>query len=121
MVNSLAMNVDWETGLHATPGWAFENALYVDYMPEKFFLAIECGMVPIVYGMADYASIAPPKSFIDVMYFESMEALAAFLKYLDENPAEYFESILNGGRNLKLNTRRGWAVGCVRNCGRIQI
>ncbi|ODM96982.1 Alpha-(1,3)-fucosyltransferase C [Orchesella cincta] len=68
---------------------AFENALCWDYVTEKFFRTLEYGLVPIVYGGADYNNIAPPNSFINVENFESPKELANFLKKLDKNQGKY--------------------------------
>ena len=68
---------------------ALENAICIDYITEKFFLALTNDMVPIVYGGGDYESIAPPKSFINVNSFKSVQALATYLIYLDDHPSEY--------------------------------
>ncbi|ODM96981.1 Alpha-(1,3)-fucosyltransferase C [Orchesella cincta] len=68
---------------------AFENALCVDYVTEKFFRTLELGIVPVVYGGADYDLIAPPNSFINVDSFQSPKQLAEFLKNLNENAEEY--------------------------------
>ena len=37
----------------------------------------------------DYRKVAPPKSYIDVNDFNSVEELAKYLKYLDQNDEEY--------------------------------
>ncbi len=48
-------------------------------------------MVPIVLGAykEDYISTLPPQSYINVDDFRSIEALAAYLKYLDRNDTAY--------------------------------
>ncbi|CAL8136838.1 unnamed protein product [Orchesella dallaii] len=68
---------------------AFENALCLDYVTEKFFRTLELGLVPVVYGGADYDEIAPPNSFVNVESFESPKELAKFLIELDAKPKEY--------------------------------
>lgn len=47
--------------------------------------------VPIVYGGSDYKKFTPPHSIIDAASFESIEKLAEYLKFLDENPREYIK------------------------------
>lgn len=66
-----------------------ENSLCADYVTEKFYRALQSGVVPIVYGGADYSAYAPPQSFIDVADFNSPKALADYLLLLDENPGLY--------------------------------
>jgi len=53
--------------------FSFENSLCKDYVTEKFFKVFEHDMVPIVFGHADYSKIAPPKSYIKVEDFKSIE------------------------------------------------
>ena len=42
-------------------------------------------IVPIVMGGTNYKDFAPPKSFIDVNDFKSVEELTYYLQYLDMN------------------------------------
>jgi hypothetical protein len=73
---------------------AFENSLCVDYVTEKFFNILSTGMIPVVYGGADYASLFPPYSFINILDFPTIEELAKYLQDLSSNPTEwrkYFE------------------------------
>jgi alpha-1,3-fucosyltransferase len=70
---------------------AFENSLCQDYVTEKAFRPMlrSYSAVPIVMGLADYASILPPHSYIDVRWFPSAQSLARYLVYLDGNVTEY--------------------------------
>ena len=68
---------------------SFENSLCSDYVTEKLFRKLSLDIVPVVMGGADYNKKAPPKSFIDVMDFESPGHLAEFLLDLDKNDEEY--------------------------------
>jgi alpha-1,3-fucosyltransferase len=73
---------------------SFENSLCEDYVTEKFFKVLNYTIIPIVLGGANYSRIAPAKSFIDVIDFQSIAQLAEYIKYLDQNEtayAEYFE------------------------------
>ena len=47
-------------------------------------------MIPVVYGGADYSSVAPPHSYIDARLFEPQE-LAKYLSMLDANETHYNE------------------------------
>lgn len=69
---------------------SFENALCVDYVTEKFFEALRRSIVPIVYGAVDYASIAPPHSYIDAGQYTPKE-LANLLLKLDKDDRLYNE------------------------------
>ena len=70
---------------------AAENSLCADYVTEKFYRALEAGVVPIVFGGADYSAYAPPHSFIDALDFASPKDLAEYLRLLDNNPALYIK------------------------------
>ena len=70
---------------------AIEDSLCDDYVTEKFFHALEVGMVPIVLGKANYIDIAVPGSFIDVADFSSVQDLVYYMLYLDQNPKEYLK------------------------------
>ena len=69
---------------------SFENSICTDYVTEKFFRIIVRKIVPVVYGGADYSSIAPPHSYIDARLFEPQE-LADYLLMLDANETLYNE------------------------------
>ena len=71
---------------------AFENTECVDYVTEKYWGSpLENGIVPIVMGGADYKEIAIPGSYINVLDFPSVKALADYLLYLDKNNTAYNE------------------------------
>ena len=59
-------------------------------MTEKFFQILKHNMVPVVYGGADYSSIAPPYSYIDARQFKPHE-LAIYLEKLAANKTLYNE------------------------------
>ena len=71
---------------------SFENAKCYEYITEKFFSALNVGMIPIALGglsKQDYEKIAPPHSFIHVDDFSSALELMEFLHQLSNNPKEY--------------------------------
>ena len=70
---------------------SLENSLCTDYVTEKFFLRLALNTVPIVFGKADYARIAPPHSYISTDDFESPKELADYLHWLNENDEAYAE------------------------------
>ncbi len=48
-------------------------------------------MVPVVYGLANYSTIAPAHSFINTKDFKSVKDLATYLLHLDKHPREYLK------------------------------
>jgi len=68
---------------------SFENSFCSGYVTEKFYKAFTLDIVPVVMGGAEYKKKAPPKSYIDVLDFESPKQLATFLLALDEDEEEY--------------------------------
>ncbi|ODN06288.1 Alpha-(1,3)-fucosyltransferase C [Orchesella cincta] len=91
--------------------FAFENAICLDYVTEKLFRTLELGLVPVVYGGANYSQIAPPNSFIDVNDFKTPKELADFLRYLDRNPEEY-KKFFEWRKKYKVMTGDGWCTLC---------
>lgn len=53
--------------------FAFENSICEDYVTEKFFEMLSRGIVPVVMGGADYASIAPSHSYINALDYSPRE------------------------------------------------
>lgn len=72
---------------------SLENSCCDDFITENFWTALKFGSVPIVVGASylQYSRIAPPNSFIHVDQFETMEELAVYLTFLDENDEKYLE------------------------------
>lgn len=73
---------------------AFENSECDQYVTEKFWSsALANHVIPVVYGprKRDYLNLAPPNSFIHVGDYESIEELATYIRYLDENDVEYLK------------------------------
>ena len=71
---------------------SFENAKCLDYITEKFFFALEVGIIPIAMGglsRQDYEQVAPPHSFLHVDDFSSAQELMSYLEKLSEDPEEY--------------------------------
>jgi len=68
---------------------SFENSFCTGYVTEKFYKALELDIIPVVMGGADYKARAPPKSYIDVLDFDTPAELAAFLLDLAGNEEEY--------------------------------
>ena len=109
---------------------AFENAMCPDYATEKVSRALQLsqkyGVIPVVYGAADYNSIMPEGSFIDSLSFDSTEAFASHLLDLtnngnnrDEEIASYFrwqnDYIVDDGQvALKMHLLHGMTSLCQR-------
>ena len=70
---------------------SFENSDCIDYVTEKFFMALRMDIVPVVLGGANYSAIAPPKSFINANDFSSPLELAQELQRLSVTEEEYLE------------------------------
>ena len=70
---------------------SFENAFCPDYITEKFYLFYSVDVVPIVRGGGNYANQLPNGTYINTADFKSIEDLAKYLKYLDENDDKYIE------------------------------
>jgi galactoside 3-L-fucosyltransferase 11 len=69
---------------------AFENAYCKDYMTEKIARPLHIGIVPIYKGSPVIQDWMPSNhSIILVDNFSSPKELAEFIRYLDENDAEY--------------------------------
>lgn len=65
---------------------AFENSLCKEYITEKLFNILKyTNLVPVVLGFADYKSVAPPNSYINVENFESPKELAHYLYNLSSD------------------------------------
>ncbi|KAK5581056.1 hypothetical protein RB653_001084 [Dictyostelium firmibasis] len=67
----------------------FENSICKDYVSEKVLDALAGGSVPVYMGHLNTLKYLPYKSFIFVGDFDSIEDLANYLKYLDQNQEEY--------------------------------
>ena len=73
---------------------SFENSFCIDYITEKYWRSpLSNDIVPVVMGGASYEDeqLAIPGSFINVVDFESVEALAKYLIYLNTNDTAYNE------------------------------
>ena len=75
---------------------SFENSFCVDYITEKYWFPLNHSIVPVVMGGASYENkqLAIPGSFINTANFESVEALAKYLLYLNANDTAYNEYFL---------------------------
>lgn len=70
---------------------SFENTICVDYVTEKVNKVLVKNMVPLIYGGGNYKNFLPPKSYISVNDFKSLEDLGDYLKFLSDNPKEYIK------------------------------
>jgi alpha-1,3-fucosyltransferase len=70
---------------------SFENAICQDYVTEKFFHIMSLrDIVPVVYGGANYATLAPERSYINALQLKPKK-LATYLMMLDANETLYNE------------------------------
>lgn len=67
---------------------SFENSICADYMTEKVWNAMKYGLVPVVYGGANYSALLPPNSYVDANNLKP-EDLARLLKSIAASPREY--------------------------------
>ncbi|XP_013784291.1 alpha-(1,3)-fucosyltransferase 9-like [Limulus polyphemus] len=58
---------------------SFENSICKDYATEKLYMALKMGLIPVVFGGANYSSFLPPNSYIDALNFSSPNNLANYL------------------------------------------
>ena len=71
---------------------SLENGHCVDYLTEKYWgVPLSLGIVPVVLGGANYKELAIPGSYINIMDFPTVQALAEYLLYLDKNDTAYLE------------------------------
>lgn len=96
---------------------AMENGICNDYVTEKLWRPLFVGTIPIVIGSPRIKDLLPSnKSAIIVDDFDSIEELANYLKFLDENDEEYdkyFEWKKSGITNkllLSLLKDREWSI-----------
>ncbi|KAG7155879.1 Alpha-(1 3)-fucosyltransferase C-like 9 [Homarus americanus] len=69
--------------------FAFENSICQDYITEKFFLALQLDVIPVVFGGGNYAAIAPINSYINALDFKTPKELAKYLELVAENATMY--------------------------------
>ena len=75
---------------------ALENSFCEDYHTEKFYWqGFMKGLVPITFfdaeSLKNKPTMAPPKSFINILDFPNMKALGDHLNYLNNNDTAYNE------------------------------
>ena len=91
---------------------SFENSFCIDYITEKYWEnPLALNMVPVVMGGASYENeqLAIPGSFINVIDFESVEALAKYLMYLNSNDTAYNEYFMWRRKFKRAPPMPGWA------------
>lgn len=70
---------------------SFENSVCIGYVTEKLFNRINFFIVPIVLNKSLYQKPWPPKSIISATDFASVQQLAEYLHYLNNNMTAYTE------------------------------
>lgn len=64
---------------------AYENCQHVPgYVTEKLFDAIHCGTAPVYWGAPNISDYVPASCFVDARQFETLPALIAYLRSMDE-------------------------------------
>ena len=90
---------------------SFENSFCIDYITEKYWeTPLSLNMVPVVMGGASYENeqLAIPGSFINVVDFESVKALAKYLMYLNSNDTAYNEYFMWKRKFKRTPLMPGW-------------
>ncbi|KFM80284.1 Glycoprotein 3-alpha-L-fucosyltransferase A, partial [Stegodyphus mimosarum] len=68
---------------------SFENAICNDYVTEKFYNIFNYNIIPIVFGGANYSTVAPKGTFIDANDYPQPRLLANALKNIANNRMIY--------------------------------
>ena len=91
---------------------AFENSNCKDYLTEKYWRnSLQRNLVPVVLGGSGYGpDLAIPGSFINAADFDSVKALADYLKYLDKNDTAY-NAYFEWKRKYKVVKYQYWFCG----------
>jgi hypothetical protein len=84
----------WASILSVLPGYkfylAFENSMTLDYVTERVFHALECGVVPVYLGAPNVREFMPDDDAVIVASdFGSPAALAEYLRQLDNDDQAY--------------------------------
>lgn len=101
---------------------AFENSQHLDYITEKLWRnAFLAGTVPVVLGpdRANYERFVPRGAFIHVDDFPSASSLAAYLLFLDRNPAVY-RRYFTWRRRYAVHITTFWDEPWCRACQAVQ-
>lgn len=72
---------------------AFENCSYPGYCTEKIMEAFAARTIPIYYGDPEVAKDFNPKAFINAHDYDSLDAVVARVKEIDENDVLYLAMI----------------------------
>ncbi|XP_071514201.1 alpha-(1,3)-fucosyltransferase C-like isoform X2 [Panulirus ornatus] len=79
----------WKNVLHKYSFYlSMENSLCSEYVTEKLYNPLVYGIVPVVWGGADYSWFLPPHSYINARHYHPKE-LAALLLRLHNDPVAY--------------------------------
>lgn len=114
---------------------AFENSRTTDYVTEKAFHALVCGVVPVYLGAPNVREFMPDDGAVIVASdFSSVRELADYLCYLDEHDDAYdkhlrwkragystrFERLLDLGSidpQLRMAVKLAHGCECSCRCG----
>ncbi|XP_014690834.3 LOW QUALITY PROTEIN: alpha-(1,3)-fucosyltransferase 4 [Equus asinus] len=102
---------------------AFENSQHLDYITEKLWRnSLLAGAVPVVLGpdRANYERFVPRGAFIHVDDFPSASSLAAYLLFLDRNPAVY-RRYFHWRRSYAVHITSFWDEPWCRACQAVQM
>ena len=74
--------------------FSFENSLCDEYVTEKLFNILHSKVIPVTFGSSDYARLAPPGSYINVMDFSSVRDLVDYLRMVHESDEKFASHLL---------------------------
>ncbi|KAI9551468.1 hypothetical protein GHT06_021801 [Daphnia sinensis] len=90
---------------------SFENSFCPDYASEKFFRAFQSGVVPVVFGGANYSLLAPPHSYINARDFQTPKLLAEYLVKLSHD-LDLYSRYFDWRGEFDLKRHSGWCNLC---------
>ena len=101
---------------------AFENSLCDEYVTEKLYRGLNSsqhfGLIPIVYGGANYSSMLPNQSYVNVDDFTDIATLVQYLHKLKQAESHLIESFYQWHLNWHVSDLEmfrhlnGWQTLC---------
>ena len=68
---------------------AFENSLCLDYVTEKLWSVLGKDILPVTFSLINDTAAFPPRSYINALDFGSVQELAKYMIYLNDNEDQY--------------------------------
>lgn len=101
---------------------SFENTYCTDYITEKVFnvYSSKTHMIPIVRGKGNYTKVLPRGTYINTDDFSSIQELAKYIQYLNDNDAEYIKMLKEKTKYDVLDMMEVYHQSLCRICEKIQ-